>query len=452
MSPHRFRVAICGGGVGGLVCAVALSRYHDIPVDVYEAAGAFTEIGAGIGVWPRAWKVLCSLGLADELSKIAIVPPTDIPQVAFTLRKGDQPEGVNFYTLSTPGARPPHMSPARIIFHAVLLRHLGPQCRKFTGKRLISYTQSTTHQPRIRLEFQDGSSAACDILIGADGVKSAVRNCLVEELAQVAKAEGRYQDADKILAAAPPRWSGTVAYRAIIPADVLRRKLPHHRVLENSMLYLGKNSEITVYPMAHGKLINVAAFRARYDAEYTTYNGPWVHDAPQSEISADFDQWEPEVRALLQCADRVNRWAVHTTLPLPSFVAGRVALLGDAAHAMMPYQGRGPDAYVLAAVLGDPRTTFRTLDRALRVYDTVRRPFALRIQEASRENGILYTLNYPGLTFDRPTAGAPSSEDAAKLEEIRDRLQLNWEWAWKTTLDGDVARAVRMLDDPSAGS
>ncbi|RDX50877.1 FAD/NAD(P)-binding domain-containing protein [Lentinus brumalis] len=454
MSPHRFRVAVCGGGVGGLVCAVALSRYHDIHIDVYEAASAFTEIGAGIGVWPRAWKVLCSLGLADELAKIAVVPPTDIPQIAFHFRKGDQPEGVNFYTLSTPGGL---LAFHRADFHGVLLRHLGRHCGKHTSKRLVSYTQSRSRDPSIRLDFQDGSSATCDVLIGADGVKSAARACLVEELAAVARAEGRHQDAQKVLAAGPPKWSGTVAYRALFPSQTLRQRLPSHRVLENPMLYLGKNSEITVYPIQRGAMINLAAFRARYDLEYTTFKGPWMQDVPPSEVLHDFDNWEPEVRMLLQSAERVNRWAIHTTLPLPSFVSGKVALLGDSAHAMMPYQGAGAgqaieDAFILATVLGDRRTTQSTISRALRVYDSIRRPFALRIQEASRENGILYTLNYPGLTFDRPACAQPGSEDAEKLKEIRTRIRMNWEWAWKTTLDGDVSRALRQLDDPAYGS
>lgn len=119
---QRFLGPRSGGGVGGLVCAVALSRYHDIQVDVYEAASAFTEVGAGIGVWPRTWKILAALGLTDDLAKIAIVPPSEQPRtslfacdspsfpmmyrlgVAFNFRKGDQPEGINFYTLSTPGA------------------------------------------------------------------------------------------------------------------------------------------------------------------------------------------------------------------------------------------------------------------------------------------------------------------------------------------------------------
>lgn len=81
--PCRLFLDPCsGGGVGGLVCAVALSRYPDIQVDVYESAGAFTEIGAGIGVWPRTWKILATLGLTDDLSKIAIVPPSEQPRMS----------------------------------------------------------------------------------------------------------------------------------------------------------------------------------------------------------------------------------------------------------------------------------------------------------------------------------------------------------------------------------
>ncbi|KAI0664557.1 FAD/NAD(P)-binding domain-containing protein [Cubamyces menziesii] len=501
MSPTKLRIAICiqrlsGGGVGGLTCAVALSRCSDVHVDVYEAAAEFTEVGAGIGVWPRTWKILCSLGLADDLRKIAIVPPTDEPKVAFHFRKGDQASGVDFHTLVTPGGM---LAFHRADFHAVLLRHLSSRCRTFTRKRLASYHQSTSssHNP-ISLRFHDGTTATCDLLIGADGVKSATRRIFVEELSAAARTKGRGDIARRCLDAGSPKWSGTLAYRAIIPSDKLRLLLPNHRVLENPMV------QLTVYPIARGKLINFAAMRARYDREYTTFDQPWVQDAPLDELLGDFEQWEPEVQALIKSIEKVNRWAIHTTLPLPSFVSGRVALLGDAAHAMMPYQGSGAgqaieDAYVLSAVLSDPRTTRTTLERALHAYDAVRRPFALRVQESSRENGLLYTLNYPGLTFDSPHPGGttrtplsttnsipspyhPSSHphlqlgpggvgssgnsgsnssqktalhvpgqsqqaDERKLAEIRARIQRNWKWAWETTVDADLQRALRMLSD-----
>lgn len=118
----------------------------------------------------------------------------------------------------------------------MLLKRLGPQCRKFTNKRLISYTQSKSRQPRVQLYFQDGSTEMCDVLIGADGVKSTARNCLVEELAQIARSEGRHHDAQKVLASAQAKWSGTIAYRSIISAEKLRGVSPDHRVLEHPML------------------------------------------------------------------------------------------------------------------------------------------------------------------------------------------------------------------------
>ncbi|KAI8996447.1 FAD/NAD(P)-binding domain-containing protein [Trametes punicea] len=382
-----------------------------------------------------------------------MVPPYDEPKVAFHFRKGDQPEGVNFDTLVTPGGM---LAFHRADFHGVLLRHLPSRCRTFTRKRLISYQQTSgPSRNAVVLHFQDGTSASYDLLIGADGIKSAARSTLVKELASIARARSRPGDAQRLLEAEYPRWSGTLAYRAVIPSDKLRALIPSHRVLENPMVYFGKNTQLTVYPIARGKFINLAALRAQYDREYTTFDDSWVQDVSLKELQGDFDLWEPEVQALFKCLDRVNRWAIHTTLPLPSFVHGRVALLGDAAHAMMPYQGAGAgqaieDAYILAALLGDPRTTRATLDRALRIYDAVRRPFAYRVQDSSHESGLLFTLNYPGLTLDHPvrTSGPGAQEDKKKLEEISSRIRRSWEWAWNTTIDGDLHRALRMLDEP----
>lgn len=117
-----------------------------------------------------------------------------------------------------------------------------------------------------------------------------------------------------------------------------------------SVVLLIDAQELTVYPISCGTLVNFAAFRSRYDKENTTFNGDWVQDVSREEFFADFTGWEPEVHSLIQvCAypvllmwslrhsiglfqavQKVNRWAIHTTSPLPSFVSGRVALLGDA--------------------------------------------------------------------------------------------------------------------------
>ncbi|EMD39109.1 hypothetical protein CERSUDRAFT_104377 [Gelatoporia subvermispora B] len=441
----KFTVAICGGGVGGLVCAIALSQYSDVQVDIYEAASQFSEIGAGIGMWQRTWKIMQALGLDHDLADIAIVPPNESPQVAFTLRKGDQPEGRNFYALTTPGGM---ISIHRAHFQSILLRRIPSSCNTYTRKRLISYTQPV----RLTLHFDDGTTAFCDVLIGADGVKSNVRSSMMREMASVAKAQGNVAQAETFSRAAAPRWSGTSAYRAVIPAERLRLLAPGHRVLTQPMIYLGKNTQITVYPIAHGSLINLAAFSARYDLENTTLDAPWVQDVSRDELLRDFQGWEPEVQTLLQCVPTPNRWAIHTSAALGTFTYGRVALLGDAAHAMMPYQGSGAgqaieDAYVLSTLLGHPLTTLATLPRALQIYDAIRRPFAQHVAKVSRDNGLLFTMNYPGLTIDSPADDVPR-----KLTELSSHIKKKWEWAWESSVSEDVERAVGMLEEAAARS
>ncbi|KZT64400.1 salicylate hydroxylase [Daedalea quercina L-15889] len=442
----KFTVAICGGGVGGLACAVALSRYPDIQVDIYEAASQFAEVGAGVGVWPRAWKVVQALGLDRELAQVAVVAPDHRPRLSFNFRKGDQPEGHTFYQLYTPGGL---VTIHRPEFQHILLRHLSPSARTHTSKRLASYSQSSQQEPqsRVTLYFEDGSSATCDVLIGADGVKSATRASLVDELAQAARAAGRPNEADSLRRMAQARWSGLSAYRTTITAEALRSRMPGHTLLHEPMAYFGHDRQLTAYPLLHGKIINVAAFKARYDLEGTTMKGPWVTEATKDEIAADFDGWEPEVKAIFQCITKVSRWAVHTTEPLPSFISGRVALIGDSAHASVPFQGAGAgqaieDAYLLATLLGHPKTTLSTLARALQIYDAVRRPYAQNVAETSRECGMLFTFNYPGLS----SRDIQTGQMAEKLRAVAETIQRKWSWAWDSTLDGDLARAVRMLE------
>ncbi|KAI0732214.1 FAD/NAD(P)-binding domain-containing protein [Fomitopsis betulina] len=442
----RLTVAICGGGVGGLACAVALARYPDIQVDMYEAASKFAEVGAGVGVWPRAWRVVQALGLAHELAEVAVVAPDHHLRLSFNFRKGDQSEGHTFYQLYTPGGL---VTVHRPEFQKILLRHLSPSTCTYTSKRLVSYSQPPRGVPHqaVTLHFQDGTAATCDVLIGADGVKSATRAALVEELAQAAISAGRPGEADSIRSTAQPRWSGLCAYRTTIAAEALRSKMPTHTLLREPMAYFGHDSQLTAYPLLPGGIINVAAFRARYDLEGTQMEGPWVVDTTKDELTADFDGWEPEVQAVFQCITKVSRWAVHTTEPLPTFVSGRVALIGDAAHAAVPFQGAGAgqaieDAYLLATLLGQPKTTSSSLTSVLQIYDAVRRPYAQTVAETSRECGMLFTLNYPGLSSQDMKHGQTTD----KLRVVAETLRRKWSWAWETTLDGDIERAVTMLE------
>lgn len=152
-------------------------------------------------------------------------------------------------------------------FHAVLLRHLPTSCRACTAKRILYYAQPRNASAPITLHFEDGSHATCDVLIGADGVKSAVRASLVQELA--ARASSAHE-AEELRRAAEPRWSGTSAYRATIPAEMLRALLPGHRVLSEPTVV--RHSPLSACPLLHGARSTLAKTRYVHSFFVEQYN------------------------------------------------------------------------------------------------------------------------------------------------------------------------------------
>ncbi|KAI5114866.1 hypothetical protein M0805_009927, partial [Coniferiporia weirii] len=242
MPSPKFSVAICGGGIAGLTAAIALSRLSrvrkDIQIDLYESATEFTEIGAGVGMWRRPWKVMKSLGLEEELRKLCEVPAVeDKPCLAFEMRKSDQAKGVSYYDMVTPMGN--------LSFHrADFINSLATQLDSETtsthfSKRLESYSLGIgkfSPSP-ITLNFSDGATATCDVLIGADGINSVTRHTLLELAAKDAESNSSEEGkrAGQILrGVANPVWSGSVAYRAIIPREKLEKVNPDHRAMKTA--------------------------------------------------------------------------------------------------------------------------------------------------------------------------------------------------------------------------
>ncbi|KAG5638592.1 hypothetical protein H0H81_011678 [Sphagnurus paluster] len=293
-SCSKFRVVICGAGIGGLTAAVALSEYPDIDVEVYECAAELAEVGAGICVYPRPWEILRRLGVTDDLLKYTEAREGAAP--SFKYRKSDQNIGVEFCKLATCANS---FTFHRADFQQSLLRRLPASCRTHCSKRLRSYFQRPTGV--IDVLFEDGSTTVCDILVGADGIKSAVRGDFVKEQVAWARSRGRHIEVAEYNAAVDPVWSGTVAYRALIPAERLRSRAPNHPIFltPTQHYYVGKNNFVIAYPVSRGKLINFAAFSSRPELENTIFDGPWVSTVDKEEFSSLFSAWEPDVQDLI---------------------------------------------------------------------------------------------------------------------------------------------------------
>ncbi|KAJ6596645.1 FAD/NAD(P)-binding domain-containing protein [Mycena sp. CBHHK59/15] len=381
--PPKFRVAIWSWwGIGGLCLAVALSQ-HNIQVDVYEGAEHFKEIGAGVMIWQRTLRILELMGLGRQFSRVADTPPDPAIAIGFDYRRSDRPEGFNWKLVAMPyGCIRFH----RAHFLDVFVDQLPKGVAHF-GKRLTSYSRNSTD---ITLAFSDGTTATCDLLVGCDGIKSIVRT-------QMLWTKAKDEERPDLLDLIEPKWTGTIAYRGLIPSGNLpNTDGTQHRTLLSPMMYCGQNKHIVSYSIAQGRIVNFVAFASDQQKQDTEYGTEWVSKCSKHEVLDCFSGWEPEVSQLLERIENPTKWGIHDLHPLPFFVADKVVLLGDAAHGMSPHLGAGAgqaieDAYILARVLAAAASD--SLDAALEAYQRIRLPMANRVLTSSRESGKMYEFN-----------------------------------------------------------
>ncbi|CAL1707168.1 unnamed protein product [Somion occarium] len=371
----------------------------------------------------RTWKILEHLGLSKDLSKVTNTPPDGLPGIGFEFRRADRADGFQFHLYTTPYGN--------VLFHRahfldIFVNHLPTGVAHF-GKRLLSYEDDKGNS-QVKLKFADGSQSTCDLLVGCDGLRSIVRKQMYD---QAPFKEPALKDV------AEPVWSGWVAYRALVPADRIRRANggKEIRAMTHPMMYCGKDKHIVSYPISQGRIVNVVGFVFYPEAEGKAFNGPWVTECDGAEIIKHFAGWEQEVQELLRHVDNATLWAIHHLRPLPMYTSGRVALLGDAAHAMTPHQGAGAgqaieDAFVLAALLGDPAITVHTLWKALSAYESIRLPFANRVLRESAVSGKMYEFN--SIFKDKYTSLGPA-------------IDAQWSWSMESTPEEEVERALKRM-------
>ncbi|KAJ3536095.1 hypothetical protein NM688_g6883 [Phlebia brevispora] len=319
----RFRVAICGGGIAGLILTVALAQYEDIEVHVYEATEKFKEIGAGVTIWGRAWSILARMGLEYDM-RLADDIPTDglhDPNFGYDFRRSDQPEdGFVFKALRLPYVCLPFH---RAHFVDVLIRHLPEGAVNF-GKRLVTYSESDSGA--VELQFSDGTAATCDVLLGCDGIRSVVRKRMFEE-------EAARQGRPELLKHVEPSFTGATIYRTLVPREELSiNEGEIHPASSIPLLYCGKSKHLVAYPIAGGTLCNLVGIVWDTSTEGKQYDGPWFTECGADELVNAFDGWEPQVRDLLKLVHprKPLKWAIHEVRALPFSVSGNVALVGDA--------------------------------------------------------------------------------------------------------------------------
>ncbi|KAH8111735.1 hypothetical protein DFH11DRAFT_575240 [Phellopilus nigrolimitatus] len=351
---------------------------------------------------------------------------------------------------------------------------------KHFSMRLVSYTLPPASSPSspITLNFKDGTTATCGVLIGADGIHSATRHTLLELAANDAEADGSDEgkkSAEILRGMVDPIWSGSVAYRGVLPREKLEKLNPNHRAMQRaqnvslrnlihtvlpstndifpSFKYMGKNKHIIAFPISRGRLINVVAFCSWFEKEGTIFEGKTVEERSKAELLEQYKGWEDEVQQLPQCIETPSLWAMNSLKGLPISSHSRVALVGDAAHAMTPHQGSGAgqaveDVYILAAILAHPLTTLESLPAALKVYEEIRLPHGNDVQPRSRVTGKLYEFADPRFANLNLGGGTTASEsDVAKLRKIGDAIVENWKWAWTTDIEDDRKKAIALLEE-----
>jgi salicylate hydroxylase len=346
------RIAVIGGGIGGLTAARALLG-RGFEVSVHEAAPELKEIGAGVSLSPNAMKALRRLDLEDGVRDVAWQSEY---QYLKNWRSGRIISATPTHgTAERFGARgcTVHRADLLDVLSAALpseIVHLGARCTGVENTKTGAVAR-----------FNDGSEVEADIVAGADGIHSAVRASLFGPDA--------------------PRFTGKICWRCLVPADEIPGGLP----TMDGTTWLGPHGAVVVYPVRRGELVNVVA---HYDNDTWTEES-WIRECDRSEVIENYAGWHESLARLFSASEKHYKWALYDREPLQQWTKGRITILGDAAHPMLPYLGQGAcqameDGCVLATAL---EAMPDDIEAALKLYERVRVPRASRVVLMARDRG-----------------------------------------------------------------
>jgi 2-polyprenyl-6-methoxyphenol hydroxylase-like FAD-dependent oxidoreductase len=354
-----YRVAIVGGGIGGLTAAVALHQ-RGFEVEVYERSSKLEEVGAGLQVGPNGVKVIRALGLWDQFNKIAFQP---VNQVSIQWDDASLRHRTPLKAMAEKEYGAPYTTLHRAHLHE-LLRNALPQRAIHLNANCVGAT-STEHNAVAR--FADGREVEADALIGADGIRSAIR-------AQLFGADN-------------PRFTEQMCWRCMVPMERVPTRIgPGLSVAlahDEYHGWIGPNGHVICYPIGDGSVLNI--FAGHVTDQWVEES--WSVPSSTDELLAAYDGWNEALLGMFRCVQHVYKWGIYDRDPIPQWTKGRVTLLGDAAHPTMPTLAQGgnmaiEDGYVLGRNLDRHRDDIHA---ALKGYVAERQPRTARVTLQSRQ-------------------------------------------------------------------
>ncbi len=354
MNEHA-RIIVVGGGIGGLTAALALLK-KGYSVHVLERAPVLGEVGAGLQNSPNAVRVLHELGLRADYERDCFIPKER------ELRMWDNGIGprrpaANAAMIAKYGFS--HINMHRADLHQALVNgcRQEPRCTIQLGAECISFVQD---DDSVEVTLQTGEKVQGHALIGADGIHSKVR----QQLFGVAEA----------------KFTKVVVWRGTVPVE----RLPESMRDRNGETWIGKDAHISLYPIRRGELINFVGHIDRDEWKHDS----WIVQGGGSELKSDFAGWHEDIQTIIDNIDQPSKWGLFVHDTLPQWSVGRVTLLGDACHSMLPYHGQGAnmaieDGLVLARSL---EANPDSLVEGLQCYEKARIDRTTRVVDLSSSN------------------------------------------------------------------
>ncbi|SNB73996.1 salicylate hydroxylase [Arboricoccus pini] len=357
---NGLRIGIIGGGIGGATLARSLER-QGIDYHLFERASAFGDVGAGVQMTPNAVKVLRALGLEGALEASGFLPEAMVGRNGLSgaelfrtpLKASCQALfGAPFYHVH------------RADLHAFLIQDI-PASRTTLGSQCVGVREAGSSAIAL---FADGSSFEADLIVGADGVRSAVRAALWGD--------------------EPATYTGHMCWRALVPVE--HHPLPF--VGPDAAFWLGPRGHVVTYYVKGGAMVNIVAV----SESPSWVEESWTIKSSRAALLAGFSGWHEDLVRLFERTDaaEIYEWGLFDREPMAAWSRGHATILGDAAHPMLPFLSQGAamameDAYVLARALAHYSTDVQA---ALAAYEGERLARTARAQQEARERGRTYHM------------------------------------------------------------